>query len=310
MCFGVRARVCVCRPPTSLYPSNPPPPHTAGIEAVALSAEATREQTEKAVRGDYAVVYLTPEKAEGALGLLQRMYDNVGICAFAIDECHCVSQWGHSFRASYLRLRVLRNTFPQVPIAALSATATHQVLVRASFDFLGVSLERLDNPTINARTKHTTGGRHRAARAGGPLRREDHRQPAQPLLRGTSIHPSVHPSVHPSIHPSIHSFAFPPPSHPIPSTNPPNPPNPLTPQVFEKSPAAEEADLRRALTELCPTGSSIVYVLTKKDAEALAGVVQRRLGIPAAFYHGGMTELARRDVYNRWARCVGGWVGG
>lgn len=76
------------------------------------------------------------------------------------------------------------------------------------------------------------------------------------------------------------------------------------PQVFEKSPAAEEADLRRALTELCPAGSAIVYVLTKKDAEGLTDVVQRRLGIPAAFYHGGMTELARRDVYNRWARWV------
>lgn len=97
---------------------------------MALSADATREQAEKAVRGDYAIVYLTPEKAEGALGLLQRMYDNAGICVFAIDECHCVSQWGHSFRASYLRLRVLRDTFPQVPIAALSATATHHVLVR------------------------------------------------------------------------------------------------------------------------------------------------------------------------------------
>lgn len=78
-------------------------------------------------------------------------------------------------------------------------------------------------------------------------------------------------------------------------------------QVFEKS-ASEEADLRRALTELCPSGSAIVYVNTKASAEALAGLVQRRLGIPAAHYHGGMTELARKDVYNRWARWVG--IGG
>lgn len=66
----------------------------------------------------------------------------------------------------------------------------------------------------------------------------------------------------------------------------------------------EVADLRMALVETCPAGSAIVYVLAKKEAEALAALIQRRLGVGAACYHAGMSELARRKVYDDWSRCV------
>ena len=75
---------------------------------------------------EYRIVYTTPETLialynRDNLKCLQKY--NADICLFAIDECHCVSQWGHDFRPEYARLGVLRNTLPSIPIMALTATA-------------------------------------------------------------------------------------------------------------------------------------------------------------------------------------------
>jgi ATP-dependent DNA helicase RecQ len=72
-------------------------------------------------RGELDLLYIAPErlKQERMLALLQRMQ----IALFAIDEAHCVSQWGHDFRADYLELGVLHQLFPDVPRIALTATA-------------------------------------------------------------------------------------------------------------------------------------------------------------------------------------------
>src|SRR5690606_30771206 len=82
-------------------------------------------------RGEIKLLYIAPErlKQERMLALLQRMQ----IALFAIDEAHCVSQWGHDFRADYLELDVLKRQFPAVPRIALTATAdlrTRQEIVR------------------------------------------------------------------------------------------------------------------------------------------------------------------------------------
>ncbi|KAK8726097.1 hypothetical protein OTU49_010375 [Cherax quadricarinatus] len=77
--------------------------------------------------GRYRVIYITPEFTDACSDILVTLKNRVGISLFAIDEAHCVSQWGHDFRAAYRRLGTLRKQFPKVPILALTATATQRV---------------------------------------------------------------------------------------------------------------------------------------------------------------------------------------
>ncbi|GFQ76564.1 werner syndrome ATP-dependent helicase homolog, partial [Trichonephila clavata] len=83
---------------------------------------------EELLQGKYKVVYMTPEFAEGAEFLLKNLDSKIGIVLFAIDEAHCVSHWGHDFRASYRKLGKLRSNFSHVPFIAVTATATPTVL--------------------------------------------------------------------------------------------------------------------------------------------------------------------------------------
>lgn len=101
----------------------------ANIPACLLGSAQTRqhEVTRGLDAGEYRVVYITPEFAEGSFGMLERLDSRVGITLFAIDEAHCVSQWGHDFRHSYRNLGKLRNHFKHVPFLALTATATPNV---------------------------------------------------------------------------------------------------------------------------------------------------------------------------------------
>lgn len=96
-----------------------------GVEAVflnsSLSYEATRKAKEKILKGKVKLVYVSPE---GILSPhLSDFFDQVKISLIAIDEAHCVSQWGHEFRKDYTRLGELKNRFPGVPTIALTATA-------------------------------------------------------------------------------------------------------------------------------------------------------------------------------------------
>src|SRR5271165_6251980 len=100
-----------------------------GIPAVFLNSavvEAERSEVKKkAVAGEYRLMYVSPERAvmEGTAEWLKR----VPVSFFAIDEAHCISEWGHDFRPEYRQLSKLRSIFPDRPIAAFTASATQQV---------------------------------------------------------------------------------------------------------------------------------------------------------------------------------------
>jgi ATP-dependent DNA helicase RecQ len=100
-----------------------------GIPAAFLnSAVTSAEQLElkqKATAGDYRLIYVSPERA--VMEATAEWLKKVPVSFFAIDEAHCISEWGHDFRPEYRQLSKLRKLFPHQPIAAFTASATRQV---------------------------------------------------------------------------------------------------------------------------------------------------------------------------------------
>jgi ATP-dependent DNA helicase RecQ len=90
-----------------------------------ISTSDQRVIIESAIRGDYRLLYFSPERLARAdtVAWLKR----VPIAFFAIDEAHCISEWGHEFRPEYRQLSSLRTNFPDRPIAAFTASATRRV---------------------------------------------------------------------------------------------------------------------------------------------------------------------------------------
>ena len=72
------------------------------------------------MQGRVKLLYISPERLLSELNFLLK---DIRVSLFAIDEAHCISQWGHDFRPEYTQLKVLRQQFPNVPIVALTATA-------------------------------------------------------------------------------------------------------------------------------------------------------------------------------------------
>ncbi|MBD2625294.1 DNA helicase RecQ [Trichormus variabilis] len=94
-----------------------------------LNAYKVRSREEAIMNGKVKLLYVAPERliSERFLPLLDVVKEKVGISTFAIDEAHCVSEWGHDFRPEYRQLRLLRKRYPDVPTVALTATATDRV---------------------------------------------------------------------------------------------------------------------------------------------------------------------------------------
>ena len=118
-----------------------------------LSASEAAE-TERQVRsGELDLVYVAPERllTERCLQLLEQST----LALFAIDEAHCVSQWGHDFRPEYIQLSVLHERFPQIPRIALTATADQQtraeIIVRLQLENARVFVSSADRPNIRYR---------------------------------------------------------------------------------------------------------------------------------------------------------------
>ncbi len=91
-----------------------------------LTAEEVRETMEEVVNGQYRLLYIAPERLDSQVFLNQ--LKRVKVPLIAVDEAHCISQWGHDFRPSYRLIHRLKDIFPQEPaVLALTATATPAV---------------------------------------------------------------------------------------------------------------------------------------------------------------------------------------
>ena len=95
----------------------------------ALSPAERVEREQLALDGKLQLLYVAPERlvTGSFLVMLDEVEQRVGLSLFAIDEAHCVSEWGHDFRPEYRQLSVLRARYPHVPLVALTATATERV---------------------------------------------------------------------------------------------------------------------------------------------------------------------------------------
>ena len=104
-----------------------------GIAATFLNSSITTEEKRERVaalsNGEIKLLYVAPERLnqEFISNFLVDLHQEVGISGFAIDEAHCVSEWGHDFRPDYRKLSQLRYHFPKVPFLGLTATATDRV---------------------------------------------------------------------------------------------------------------------------------------------------------------------------------------
>ena len=101
-----------------------------GIKALAIysgmSSQEIKIAMDNAVWGDYKFLYLSPERI--ATDRFRERVGQLDVNLIAVDEAHCISQWGYDFRPSYLRIAELRDLLPNVPVLAVTATATSQVI--------------------------------------------------------------------------------------------------------------------------------------------------------------------------------------
>ena len=101
-----------------------------GIKAELIYSGLTRDEIEvilnKCLYGKNKFLYISPERIKTAI--FQEKLLSMKVCLIAIDESHCISQWGYDFRPSYLKISQLRELLPKVPVLALTATATPEVV--------------------------------------------------------------------------------------------------------------------------------------------------------------------------------------
>lgn len=101
-----------------------------GIRAIALHSGLSREEIDiglnNAIYGDFKFLYVSPERL--GTEIFRVRLPQMSVTLVAIDEAHCISQWGYDFRPSYLKIALLRDELPGVPFLALTATATKDVV--------------------------------------------------------------------------------------------------------------------------------------------------------------------------------------
>src|SRR5206468_5334929 len=129
-----------------------------GIRAASLtSADAHRERTiERFREGALDLLYAAPERA--TTGAFRQLIDQAPLSLIAIDEAHCVSEWGHDFRPDYRMLRSLLDEHPDVPRLALTATADARtradILTQLGIPDDGLVIAGFDRPNIRYHVRH------------------------------------------------------------------------------------------------------------------------------------------------------------
>jgi ATP-dependent DNA helicase RecQ len=132
--------------------------HEAGVEAAylnsSLSSEAAADLERRLLRGELTLLYAAPERLTTPrfLAQLDSLAERGQLALFAIDEAHCVSQWGHDFRPEYRGLSVLHERYPQVPRIALTATADQltrdDIVERLQLEAAHQFVSSFDRPNI------------------------------------------------------------------------------------------------------------------------------------------------------------------
>jgi ATP-dependent DNA helicase RecQ len=132
-----------------------------GVEAAflnsSLQADAAYQLQQRILSGDIKILYVAPERLMlgSFLSLLDEVQAHIGLALFAIDEAHCVSQWGHDFRPEYRQLTVLHERFPDVPRVALTATADAptraEIIERLNLEHARQFISSFDRPNIRYR---------------------------------------------------------------------------------------------------------------------------------------------------------------
>lgn len=137
-----------------------------GIKAQAVYSGMTREEIvialENCIFGDYKFLYISPERL--GTEIFQNKLRSMKVSMITVDESHCISQWGYDFRPAYLKIADVRKLLPDVPVLALTATATPEVVkdiqVRLAFreeNVFRMSFERKSLAYIVRRTEDKSG---------------------------------------------------------------------------------------------------------------------------------------------------------
>ncbi|MDX9880677.1 MAG: ATP-dependent DNA helicase RecQ [Prolixibacteraceae bacterium] len=117
-----------------------------GIKALAIHSGMTQQEIkiamDSAVWGNYKFLYLSPERL--ATPRFRERVGDMNVNLVTVDEAHCISQWGYDFRPSYLKIQLLRELLPEVPVLALTATATPKVIddIQDKLNFRGKNVLR------------------------------------------------------------------------------------------------------------------------------------------------------------------------
>ena len=113
-----------------------------------------RDVINRCKEGKVKLLYISPERLVG--GLIQQL-QHMNVCLFAIDEAHCISNWGHDFRPEYTKLGQLKQLFPNVPIMALTATADkitkEDIIVQLHIEHAQIFISSFDRPNLSLDVK-------------------------------------------------------------------------------------------------------------------------------------------------------------